>query len=130
MVKRHPVVLVIDDQPIIAELLQAILEEEGYETQLCTLTRQAVEQAERYEPDLIMLDVNMPFINGWQILNELRQKPSTLQTPVIMMTASSDQATHYKDRLEQYQAHIIFKPFNNDAMKGLVKQLAPLAAYN
>lgn len=125
--RKQPVVMVIDDQPEIAELLQTILEDEGYATLGCSEARQAVQQALEQQPDLVMLDMNMPYLDGWQILESLRQKATTAQTTVILMTAASDKAAGYQQQLNQYKAELLVKPFNNDTMKKLVKDLLPLA---
>lgn len=125
--EKQPTVLVIDDQEEIAELLQVILEDEGYATWGCSEARHAVQQAMEYQPDVIMLDMNMPHRNGWQILEDLRQKPTTAHTPVILMTAASDKIADYQAKLNQYRAEVLLKPFNNDALKQLVKNLLPVA---
>jgi two-component system alkaline phosphatase synthesis response regulator PhoP/two-component system response regulator VicR len=114
--------MVVDDQVEIAELLQTILEDEDYTALLCTEPRQAMEQVVINHPDLLMLDVKMPFVNGWQILKELRNQPATAQLPIIMMTAASDILAEYKENLNQYQVHLLLKPFNNRLMKNLVRE--------
>ncbi|NWJ97657.1 MAG: response regulator [Chloroflexi bacterium] len=116
-----PLVLVVDDQLEIAELLQTILEDEDYTTLLCTEAQRVVEQVVLHHPDLLMLDVKMPVINGWQILKELRKQPATAQLPVIMMTAAAETLVEYREELSLYQAQILLKPFNNLSMKSLVR---------
>lgn len=125
--EKPPTVLVIDDQEEIAELLQVILEDEGYSTLGCSEARKAVQQAIEYQPDVIMLDMNMPYRNGWQILEDLRQKPATAQIPVIIMTAASDKIADYQAKFNQYRAEVLLKPFNNDTLKQLVKSLLPVS---
>lgn len=120
---KQPVVLIIDDQEEIAELLEMILEDEGYNTFSCTDARQAVTCAVEFQPDVIMLDMNMPIINGWQILELLRQKTVTALTPVILMTAASDKVSQYQEKIDNFNAQVLLKPFNNENLKFMVKNI-------
>jgi DNA-binding response OmpR family regulator len=124
--RTQPLVLVIDDQFEIAELLQTILEDDGYAVEICTEAREATGQILDKQPDLVMLDVRMPGADGWQILQELRQNATTFETPVIMMSAASDKLPVYQELANHYRAEILLKPFNNNAMRNQVQNLAPV----
>ncbi len=80
-------VLVIDDQAIITQSLCEALEFQGYEPLAAFDGRQALEEISRQRPDLIVLDLLMPYMNGMQFLELLRADPSTHDIPVIILTA-------------------------------------------
>lgn len=125
--QTQPLVLVIDDQPELAELLQTILEDDGYAVELCTEARQALAQIFAVKPDLIMLDVRMPGADGWQILKALRENSATSEIPVIMMSAAADKLLIFEELSARYKAQVLLKPFNNKNMLSQVQSLAPLA---
>lgn len=78
-------VLVVDDEPPITELLTMSLGFEGYEVQLANSGRKGLEVAKSFRPDLIVLDVMMPDLDGFQVLRRLREEGN--KTPVLFLTA-------------------------------------------
>lgn len=80
-------ILVVDDDLNICELLRLYLEKEGFETVVANDGEQAVEYAVKYSPDLILLDIMLPKLDGWQVCREIRK---TLDTPIIMLTAKGE----------------------------------------
>ncbi len=84
---NKPRILIVDDEVNICELLRLYLEKDGFETAMANNGEQAIEQAEKYEPDLILLDVMMPVLDGWQVCREIRK---TSDTPIIMLTAKGE----------------------------------------
>ncbi len=78
-------ILVIDDEPSITELLQMSLGFEGYEVAVANSGRKGLESAAAFKPDLIVLDVMMPDLDGFDVLKRLRQERDL--TPVIFLTA-------------------------------------------
>jgi len=78
-------VLVIEDEPTLSRLLSYNLSQEGYEIKVCDHGGEGLQEAERHSYDLIILDIMLPGINGFEILTKLRQKG--ISTPVIMLTA-------------------------------------------
>jgi DNA-binding response OmpR family regulator len=80
-------ILVVDDDSNICELLRLYLEKEGYEALIAKNGAKALEMVEKFQPDLMLLDVMMPELDGWQVLRELRKKS---QMPVIMLTAKGE----------------------------------------
>lgn len=79
-----PLVLIAEDEPEIAEILQAYLHRDGCRTAWARDGREALQWHLSHRPDLVLLDVQMPLLDGWQVLATLRQRG---QTPVIMLTA-------------------------------------------
>jgi len=82
-------VLVVDDDHDICALIADALDEHGYEVETATSGEAALRAVGARRPDLVMLDVNMPGIDGWDVLNELRAAAGD-QTPVVVMTAGFD----------------------------------------
>jgi two-component system response regulator MprA len=87
---RH--VLVVDDEQDILAFVQAALEQEGYSVSLATDGREALTAIATRQPDLMLLDVNMPDVDGWAVLRELRAAAGP-QTPVVVMTAGYNAQT-------------------------------------
>lgn len=80
--------LVIEDEENIAELLQMFLEKDGYIVRTAADGREGLEQAKSFEPDIILLDIMLPKLDGVQVLKRLREDDDV--TPVIMITAKSE----------------------------------------
>lgn len=80
-------ILIVDDDVNICELLRLYLNKDGFETIVANDGRQAVEYAEKYSPDLILLDIMLPELDGWQVCREIRKKS---EVPIIMLTAKSE----------------------------------------
>jgi CheY-like chemotaxis protein len=85
-----PTVMVVDDIPVVRETVAKLLRHEGFETICAANGREALDAARRSPPALVLLDVMMPEMNGMQFLEQLRGDPKIQNTPVIMMTANSD----------------------------------------
>jgi DNA-binding response OmpR family regulator len=81
-------VLVVDDEPKVAELIRAYLEKDGYDVILCGDGRTAVEKARGQKPDLMVLDLNLPEMDGLEVFRSIR---SFSDVPVIMVTARDEE---------------------------------------
>ncbi|MBQ3052481.1 MAG: response regulator transcription factor [Clostridia bacterium] len=80
-------ILIVDDDNNICELLRLYLEKDGFETVVANDGLTAVKYAEKYSPDLILLDIMLPELDGWQVCREIRK---TSETPIIMLTAKGE----------------------------------------
>ncbi len=80
-------ILVVDDDENICELLRLYLENEGFETVVAFDGAMAVVKAQQHSPDLILLDIMLPKLDGWQVCREIRK---TSETPIIMITAKGE----------------------------------------
>ena len=80
-------ILIVDDDENICELLRLYLEKDGYETIVANDGEQAVKYALSQSPDLILLDIMLPRLDGWQVCREIRK---TSEVPIIMLTAKSE----------------------------------------
>lgn len=80
-------ILVVDDDQNICELLRLYLEKEGYDVVLAGNGRKALDEFDKENPDLILLDIMLPELDGWQVCREIRKKS---QCPIIMLTAKGE----------------------------------------
>ena len=84
-------ILVVDDSTTNVVLLEAILDEKGYQIETALNAKEARNIIERDKPDLILLDLLMPKISGFEFLEELRKNEETKNTPVIVVSALTDE---------------------------------------
>jgi two-component system KDP operon response regulator KdpE len=112
-VTAAPRILVVDDTPALLDVIRACLEHEGYRVRTCLESRYAVGMAREQRPDVIMLDVVMPEVSGWDVLAELRADPSFSRTPVIVCTAFVAEAMGRLAELKGPDQHLglLPKPF-------------------
>jgi len=101
-------ILVVDDEKKIVEILKAYLEKEGYQVITAYDGRSALELARSRSPDLIILDLMLPEVSGWDVCRELRQRS---EVPVIMLTARDD-TTDKIVGLELGADDYVTKPFD------------------
>jgi two-component system, chemotaxis family, chemotaxis protein CheY len=80
-------VLVVDDDPDILEALSEILEAEGFEIRRARNGKEALDRLEPDPPQLILLDLMMPVMDGWEFAQRMRQKPSVANIPLIVLSA-------------------------------------------
>lgn len=105
-------ILLVEDEPDIQEVARLSLESFGsFTVQVCSSGKDALEQAPKFNPDLIMLDVMMPGMDGLTTLKLLRQKPELNNIPVIFMTAKA-QPNEMKNYIESGAIGAISKPFD------------------
>lgn len=100
-------ILVVDDDEALAEMVGIVLSQEGYESVFCTAGDQAVEAFEQHQPELVLLDLMLPGMNGIEVCTELRK---VTEVPIIMLTAKSDTEDVVKG-LEAGADDYIAKPF-------------------
>ncbi|HEY82455.1 MAG TPA: response regulator [Dehalococcoidia bacterium] len=105
--KRRPYIMAVDDEQEILTLLKRSLEPEGYEVALACDGRSALALMEKRQPDLIILDIMMPDLNGFQVLSLIRQRSSA---PVIMLTGKGE-VTTLRDALLLGADDFVRKPF-------------------
>ena len=112
-VTSMPRILVVDDTPALLDVIRRCLEAEGYRVRTCLESRYAVRMAREEPPDVIMLDVVMPEVSGWEVLAELRSDPAFRLTPVIVCTAYVAEAMGRLSELQGPDQHLglLPKPF-------------------
>src|SRR5438270_2384328 len=121
-------ILVVDDDPANRELLREFLEAEGLEVVTAPDGRSCLGEFPRIKPELVLLDVNMPFVDGFEVCRRLKSKSETRLTPVVLVTALS--AT--EDRVKGIKAGadgFLSKPFDPSELLAHVRSLLSLKAY-
>jgi two-component system alkaline phosphatase synthesis response regulator PhoP len=115
-------ILIADDEPDILEIVQYNLQNEGYEVATAKNGNEAIDQAKRFNPDLIILDIMMPGKNGIEVCNILRMQPAFNDTLIIFLTALSDEGTEVKG-LETGADDFITKPVSPKVLISKVNAL-------
>jgi len=115
-------ILIADDEPDILEIIQYNLQNEGYEVITAKNGNEAIDQAKRSNPDLIILDIMMPGKNGIEVCNTLRLQPAFNDTLIIFLTALSDEGTEVKG-LETGADDFITKPVSPKVLVSKVNAL-------
>ena len=89
-------ILLIDDDPLIVRMYERKLTQEGFAVSLAANGDEGLHALEKETPDLILLDVLMPKLNGWETLKKIKENPKTKDVPVIMLTSLGDRAEDIK----------------------------------
>jgi DNA-binding response OmpR family regulator len=89
-------ILVADDDPDIADLLSSVLSEDHHRVVVASDGAQAYQAALREHPDIVVLDINMPKRDGFEVIRLLRENEATRDTPIILLTANADEGSAAK----------------------------------
>ena len=117
-------ILIADDYDDTRELLSLMLQAAGYTTREARTGRECVTAARQNLPDLVLIDLSMPELDGWGVLRELRADESTRGLPCIAVTAFASDADRTRALAAGFDAYLA-KPFRN---KELLATVAPLLA--
>ena len=117
-------VLVVDDDPDMVEAIMMVLEQGNYQARSAENGRQALAEVEKRMPGLILLDMLMPVMDGWQFAKEMYARYDHT-VPIVVVTA----AEHVKTRGDEVGADdVLSKPFNISSLLGVVGRYVPPAA--
>ncbi|NKB18422.1 MAG: response regulator transcription factor [Pseudanabaena sp. CRU_2_10] len=114
--------LLVDDEPRLREAVQAFLEDSGFTVQVASNAREAWNLLEQASPDLVISDIMMPQVNGYEFLKQMRSDERFVNLPVIFLTArgmTSDRITGYKAGCDAY----LPKPFDPDELVAIIGNL-------
>ena len=120
--KEHKTILVIDDSTTNIVLLQAVLNTKGYNIETALNVKEAHNSISKKKPDLILLDLLMPRINGFDFLKELKETKGLDQIPVIVVSAMTDQETEQRTK-ELGAIHFVKKPIDIQNIIALVSNV-------
>ena len=122
---HHKKVLVVDDDPFIRTLLMAWLQEAGYKVVTAGDGQQAIEQVDREKPDLLLLDLMMPKLDGYSVARWLRRHAETSALPIIVLSAD----VRAPQKLSGLRIDgLISKPFDLDEVLEGVAKHVPLTS--
>ena len=130
MIEETATILVVDDEPRNVRILQIQLEARGYTVLTAGDGADALEIIADKPPDLILLDINMPKVDGFQVVKRVRADKKTEFIPIIMITALRD--TH-ENRIKAVEAgadDFIEKPFNSFEVMARIKSLLRIKLYH
>ena len=119
-VERPRRILVVDDDPHHNKIVKALLEHEGYEVMTAVSTRQAVEVQWKFEPDLVILDIMMPKLDGYTACDTLRKVHPEL--PIVMLSAK-DRVEDVKEAWDWGASHYLTKPFDPQELVDVIRRL-------
>ncbi|MEW6765468.1 MAG: response regulator [Pseudomonadota bacterium] len=113
-------VLIVDDSPTERHVLKGMLERNGLNVSLATSGEEGVAQAKNLKPDLVLMDVVMPGLNGFQATRELSRNPETAGIPVIMVT-TKDQETDRIWGMRQGAKDYLTKPVQEAQLLSVIR---------
>lgn len=114
-------VLVIDDEPDTLELIQLILEDGGFEAVLASSGFEALDILETVKPDLVLLDIMMPDMDGWEVFRKIKEKDSNM--PVAILTAKAQNIDKLLGLHVLKADDYITKPFSKDELLNKIRVL-------
>ncbi|MBI3151856.1 MAG: response regulator [Chloroflexi bacterium] len=121
-------VLIVDDEPSALATMEAILAGEGYQLEYAHNGGTALEKAEQLLPDLILLDVMMPGMNGFEVCSRLRATPKLAEVPIIILTALDDRSSRLQG-IEAGADDFLIKPVDRQELRLRVRTILRLDRY-
>ena len=125
---EEPTVLVVDDLPQNARLLDAVLAPRGYRVVTAESGADALRLLDEQQPDLVLLDIFMPGMDGYEVCRRIRQQPATAFLPVVMITASGDQEK--RRAIEAGADDFVTKPFDQAELLARITSLVRIKRYH
>ena len=115
-------ILVVDDDPSVRRLLSVQLGLAGHEVHIAVDGQAGLDAIEELDPELVVCDVMMPVLDGWQVLEHLRADPRHKNLPVIMLTAK-DQREDAEHSYDVGASHFMGKPYDGDRLLTMIEAL-------
>jgi CheY-like chemotaxis protein len=112
-------ILVVDDEPTIVRLMEFILARQGHEMIVAVNGEEALQKIRAQQPDLVLLDIMMPRIDGYEVAHQLRSDPATASLPIIMLSAKA-QEEDIRKGIEVGVDKYITKPFSPEHLVHVV----------
>ena len=128
MTHAVPCVLIVDDTPAARKTLESLLKTEGYRLAFASSGVEALEVVAQLKPDLILLDVMMPEMDGYEVCRRLRSAPESSQVPIIMVTALDDRASRLRG-LEAGADDFLTKPIDWAELRARTRTIIRLNRY-
>lgn len=115
-------VLAIDDSRTIRDLLRLSLESAGFEYHCAEDGRIGVDMFDQVDPDVVITDINMPNLDGYGVIDELRRGPARTRVPILVLTTESSDALKARAR-EAGATGWIVKPFDDESLVSVLRRL-------
>jgi DNA-binding response OmpR family regulator len=116
-------IVVVNDSPELLELAELLLRDEDYEVKVAFMGTGALDLIRETRPDLVILDVRLPDISGWDILQALKLDATTSSTPVLVCSAAVQELRDLEGQLACMGVDILIKPFAIDSLLEKVRAL-------
>lgn len=121
----HKQILIVDDEPVWLRVLTQLLQTKGYTVREAMSGADALNTLKSYEPDLILLDVRMPDMNGFDLLDHIKKLPNLASKPVVFVSAMDD--FHAKKVARELgAADYILKPIDETEVNNVLEKYLPL----
>ena len=118
----NPTVIVIDDDASIVNLVCDVLNEESISTESCPYGNRAHSCIKWKQPKAVILDIQMPQVDGIQLFTSLRADPATAKIPVIFFTANAQRLLQGYPNFKDLDAVLLLKPFNISQLTNIITQ--------
>jgi DNA-binding response OmpR family regulator len=115
-------ILIVDDEPSIIVALQFLMEQNGYETLVAFSGEEAMEAVASHRPDLILLDIMLPVVDGFEVCQRVRENPDWRDIRIVLVSAMGSEANVTKG-LDLGADAYVTKPFSNAQLIAQVKEL-------
>ncbi len=115
LTRKGAMVLLVDDEDQLRRVMKDLLERQGYTVVEARDGAQALDQVDRHAPDIVILDLNLPGVDGYSVLSQLRSRPATRQIPIVVLTAKGDEDNEVRV-LELGADDFLTKPFRAKAL--------------
>jgi Tfp pilus assembly pilus retraction ATPase PilT/CheY-like chemotaxis protein len=113
--RKGAMVLLVDDEDQLRRVMKDLLERQGYTVVEARDGAQALDEVDRHAPDIVILDLNLPGVDGYSVLSQLRSRPATRQLPIIVLTAKGDEDNEVRV-LQLGADDFLTKPFRARAL--------------
>jgi len=116
-------IMIVDDEPDLLEVVKLILESDNYKVVTAGSGQEALDKIEKEMPDLVLLDIIMPKMDGWEVFSRIKSNPKTHEIPVIMLTAKDQRIDKliglHVVRVDDY----ITKPFGRSELLERIRRV-------
>lgn len=126
--RKNGTILIVDDQKVMRETIGGMLQQQDYYLEFASGGEEALQKAGQIFPDLILLDIMMPDIDGIEVCRRLRAHPVLAQVPIVMVTALTDRESWMKG-MEAGADDFVFKPFDMAELRTRVQNITQLNRY-
>lgn len=122
--QQSKLILVVDDEPDIVTLIKSRLEMNSYAVETAYNGIEAVEKAKKTNPDMILLDLMMPVMDGYEAGKRIKEDPQTKDIPIILFTAAAAEDVSKKGMETIEAVDYVIKPFDEQALMFLLSRVA------
>ena len=128
MAQKRDTILIVDDNPNNLKVLAGVLKAENYDFRMAKSGQMALNILEKTSPDLILLDIQMPGMDGFETCRKIKEEEAYAKIPVVYLTANTDSES-IKNAFNSGGVDYVTKPFNSDELLARIKTHIKLKIY-